>query len=166
MQVRLFVGGLIWQLSPFRYFVLDLLFGQDGCEVFHLKDLADFDFVVAGAAVGAALDPLDGLFEGLDLQDRETGDELLGLGEGAVDDGTRLAGEFDACAFGAGMEASRESRTPAFMSSSLYLPISIRSCGSGRAPPFSVSGVALPMTMNRIAKSPLGERWLGRLFSD
>ena len=30
---------------------------------------------------------------------------LLGLGEGAVDDGTRLAGEFDACAFGAGMEA-------------------------------------------------------------
>jgi len=33
------------------------------------------------------------------------GDELLGLGEGAVDDGTRLAGGFDACAFGAGMEA-------------------------------------------------------------
>ena len=33
------------------------------------------------------------------------GDELLGLGEGAVDGGTRLAGEFDACAFGAGMEA-------------------------------------------------------------
>jgi hypothetical protein len=24
---RLFVEGLIWQLSPFRYFVLDLLFG-------------------------------------------------------------------------------------------------------------------------------------------
>ena len=56
-------------------------------------------------AVGATLDPLDGLFEGLDLQDPEAGDELLGLGEGAVDDGTRLAGEFDACAFGAGMEA-------------------------------------------------------------
>ena len=49
MQERLFVGGLIRQLSPFRYFVLDLLCGQDGCEVFHLKDLADFDFVVAGA---------------------------------------------------------------------------------------------------------------------
>ena len=28
--------------------MLDLLFGQDGCEVFHLKDLADFDFAVAG----------------------------------------------------------------------------------------------------------------------
>src|ERR1700676_5633430 len=105
MQERLFVGGLIWQLNSALYFVLDLLFEQDGCEVFHLKDLADFDFVVAGAAVGATLDPLDGLFEGLDLQDRETSDELLGLGERAVDDGTRVAREFDACAFGAGMEA-------------------------------------------------------------
>ena len=37
MQERLFFGGLIWQLSSFRYFVLDLLFGQDGCEVFHLR---------------------------------------------------------------------------------------------------------------------------------
>ena len=49
MQVRLFFCGLIWQLSPFRYFVLDLLFGQDGREVFHLKDLTDLDLVVAGA---------------------------------------------------------------------------------------------------------------------
>ena len=105
MQVRLYIGGLIRQLSPFRYFVLDLVFGQDGCEVFHLKDLANFDFVVTGAAVGGTLDPLDGLFEGLDPPEPEAGDELLGFGEGAVDDGTRLAGEFDACAFGAGMEA-------------------------------------------------------------
>jgi hypothetical protein len=84
MQERLFVGGLIWHLSSDFYFVLDLLFGQDGCEVFHLKDLADFHFVVIGAAAGATLHPLDGLFEGLDLQDGEAGDELLGLGEGAV----------------------------------------------------------------------------------
>ena len=63
MQVRLFVGGLIWQLSSFRYFVLDLLFGQDGGEVFHLKDLADFDF---GAGFeGAALKPFDGLFDAI-----------------------------------------------------------------------------------------------------
>ena len=47
MQVQLFVDGLIRQLSPFCYFVLDLLLGQDGCEVFHLEDLADFDFGVA-----------------------------------------------------------------------------------------------------------------------
>ena len=87
---RLFAGGLIWQLSPFRCFVLDLLFGQDGSEVFHLKDLADFDFVVAPrAAVGTTFDPLDGLFKGLDLQDGEAGDELLGLGERAVDNGLR-----------------------------------------------------------------------------
>jgi hypothetical protein len=33
--------------------MLDLLFGQDGCEVFHLADLANFDFGVdAGVAVG------------------------------------------------------------------------------------------------------------------
>ena len=71
--MRLFVGGLIWQLSSALHFVLDLLFGQDGCEVFHLKDLADFDFGVDGVGVGATLDPLDGLFMGLDLQDRSVG---------------------------------------------------------------------------------------------
>jgi hypothetical protein len=36
------------------------------------------------------------------------------------------------------------------------LPMSAMSCGSGRAPSFSDSAVALTMTMNRIAKSPLG----------
>jgi hypothetical protein len=157
MQVRLFVGGLIWQLSSFRYFVLDLLFGQDGGEVFHLKDLADFDFGVASTvAVGGALDPLDGLFEGLDLQNREAGDEFLGLGEGAVDNGNRPAGELTRAPLELGWRPSQASRTPAFVSSSRYLPISTKPCGSGRAPSFSVSGVALTMTMNRIAKSPLG----------
>src|SRR3954447_9003131 len=105
MQERLFVGGLIWQLSAEMYFALDLLFRQDWCQFFHLKDLADFDFVVAGMAVGATRHPIDGLCEGLDPQDREAGDELLGLGEGAIDDSTRRAGEFDAYAFRAGMEA-------------------------------------------------------------
>src|SRR3981189_3946344 len=100
----LFFGGLIWQVSSELYVVLDLLFGQDGCEVFHLKDLADFDFGVAGAAVGATLDPLDGLFEGLALPEPEPGAEPLGLGEGAVDDGAILAREADAGAFGAGLE--------------------------------------------------------------
>src|SRR5665213_1630757 len=86
-QERLSGGGLIGQLRPFRYLVLDLLFGQDGREVFHLKDLPDFDFGVDVVGVGAALDPLDGLFKRLDLPDPEAGDEFLGLGEGAVDDG-------------------------------------------------------------------------------
>src|SRR3984885_9540044 len=102
MQVRLFVGGLIWQLSSFRYFVLDLLFGQDGGEVFHLEDLPDFDF---GAGFeGAALEPFDGLFDIADLPDPEAGDELLALGDGRVDNGMRPAGEFDAYALGSGME--------------------------------------------------------------
>ena len=68
MQERLFVGGLIWQLSSELDFVLDLLFGQDGCEIFHLKDLANFDFGVAVLGVGGALDPLDGLCEDLTCQ--------------------------------------------------------------------------------------------------
>src|ERR1700689_2340129 len=49
-----------------------------------------------------------------------------------------------------GWRPSRASRTPALLSSSLYLPISSRSSGSGRAPCFSASGVDLTMTMNRI----------------
>src|SRR5689334_13968033 len=64
-----------------------------------------------------------------------------------------------------GWRPSRASRTPALMSSSLYLPISAISCGSGRAPSFSDSAVALTMTMNRMAKSPWVERCLGGLFS-
>jgi hypothetical protein len=43
------------------------------------------------------------------------------------------------------------------------LPISSKSCGSGRAPSFSDSGVALTMTMNRIAKSPFGCAMVGWL---
>ena len=145
--------------------MLDLLFGQDGCEVFHLKDLADFDFVVGGAAVGATLDPLDGLFEGLDLQDREAGDELLGLGEGAVDDGTRLAGEFDACAFGTGMEAIEEEQDASLDELFVVLAHLGHEPWIGEGAFFSDSAVALTMTMNRIAGSPLVERWLGGLFS-
>jgi hypothetical protein len=157
LQERLFVGGLIWQLSAAAYFVLDLLFGQDGCEVFHLKDLADFDFVVAGAAVGATLDPLDGLFEGLDLQDREASDKLLGLGEGAVDDGTRLAGEFDACAFGGGMEAIEGEQDASLHELFVVLAHLEQELWIGEgAFSFSASGVDLTMTMNRIAESRLG----------
>ena len=51
-----------------------------------------FDFAFpCGAANGTTLDPLDSLFAGLDLQDREAGNEFLGFGKGAIDDGTRLA---------------------------------------------------------------------------
>jgi hypothetical protein len=43
--------------------------------------------------VGTALDPLDGLFERLDLPEPEAGDQFLGFGEGAIGDGAVLAGE-------------------------------------------------------------------------
>src|SRR6202021_839881 len=49
-----------------------------------------------------------------------------------------------------GWRPSMASTMPALMSSSLFLPISAMSCGSGRAPSFSDSAVALTMTMNRI----------------
>src|SRR3984885_2032538 len=64
-----------------------------------------------------------------------------------------------------GWRPSQASRTPAFVSSSRYLPISSRPCGSGRAPSFSVSGVALAMTINSIGNLLYVERWLGGLLS-
>ena len=73
-----------------------------GAEVVGLEYLTDLDLPFLE---GDALDPFDRLCLRLRLNQPEPGDELLRLGEGAVDDGTRLAGEFDACAFGAGMEA-------------------------------------------------------------
>jgi hypothetical protein len=45
-------------LGAEAFFVLYDFVGEDGREFFHLEDLADFDFVVAGVAVGATLDPL------------------------------------------------------------------------------------------------------------
>jgi len=91
MQVRLFLCCLICQLSADLFFLLNSFFGEGGCKVFWLEDLADLDFGFACVAVGAALDPLDGLFEGLDLQDQEASDEFLGFGEGTVGDGAVLA---------------------------------------------------------------------------
>src|SRR5580658_4245259 len=60
-----------------------------------------------------------------------------------------------------GWRPSMASTTPALMSSLLNLPISAMSSGSGRAPSFSDSGVALTMTMNRIffVLSELGCMW-------
>ena len=68
MQVGLSLCCLSCQLSAEVFFLLNTFFGKGICEVFWLEDLADLDFAFAGgAAVGDALDPLNGLFEGLDL---------------------------------------------------------------------------------------------------
>ncbi len=77
-RADLFVDGLICQLRPFRYFVLDLFFGQDGSEFFHLEDLTYFGTQIRhGMGVGAALDPLDGLFEDLTCQSQKPTDGVL-----------------------------------------------------------------------------------------
>ena len=87
----LFLCCLICQLSADFLFQLNTFFGEERCKVFWLEDLADLDFGFACVAVRVALDPLDGLFEGLDLQDHETSDEFLGFGEGTVGDRAVLA---------------------------------------------------------------------------
>ena len=73
-----------------------------GTEVVHLEKLADLDFAfLAFVGSGDALGPFDRLFPGLHLNDPVSGDEFLGLGEGAVDDGALDSRELDAGALGA-----------------------------------------------------------------
>src|SRR5215218_5562036 len=55
-------------------------------EVVDLEHLADLDLAVLLHRVRAALDPLDGLVHRLALPQPVPGDQLLGLGERAVDD--------------------------------------------------------------------------------
>ena len=93
--------------------MLNLLFGQDGCEVFHLKDLADFDFVVAGAAVGTTLDPLDGLLEGLDLRIEKPAMSSLASVKGPSTTVRDLPENLTRAPLELGWSPSRASRTPA-----------------------------------------------------
>jgi len=125
--VELFLCYLICQLSAEFFFLLNIFFGEGGCKVFWLEDLADLDLGFACVGVGATLDPLDGLFEGLDLPQPEAGDEFLGFGEGTVGDRAVLAGEVDASALEEGWRPSPASMTPAFTSSSLNLFMSAMS---------------------------------------
>src|SRR5215471_149044 len=64
-QVGLFLGRVSRHSSAEVFFLLNFLVAEGGCEVFGLEDLADL--YVGFAYVGTALDPLDGLFERLDL---------------------------------------------------------------------------------------------------
>ena len=141
----LFLGCSSCHLSAEVFFLLNFFVVEGRCEVFGLQDLADLYVGVAFVGVGASLDPLDGLFERLDLPEPEAGDEFLAFGEGAVGDGAVLAGEVDASAFGGGVKTVEPNKTPASKSSPLNLFMSAMSWGSGGA-----SFVALTMTMNRI----------------
>src|SRR6516165_1374114 len=103
-QVGLFLGCVSCHSSAEVFFLLNFLVVEGGCEVFGLEDLANLYVGVADVENGTALDPLDGLFERLDLPEPEAGDEFLAFGEGAVGDGAVLAGEVDAGAFGGGVK--------------------------------------------------------------
>src|SRR5512133_3313277 len=81
-------------------FLLDPELGRELlAEVLGLEHRPDLDHrLLTGHRVGAAPDPLDRLLHRLDLPEPEAGDELLGLGEGAVHDSLLAAGEDHALA--------------------------------------------------------------------
>src|SRR5215472_2988495 len=105
VQVGLFLGCVSCHSSAEAFFLLNFLIVEGSCEVFGLEDLADLYVGVAYVENGTALDPLDGLFERLDLPEPEAGDEFLAFREGAVGDGAVLTGEVDAGTFGGGVKA-------------------------------------------------------------
>src|SRR5215469_7303101 len=104
-QVGLFLGCVRCHSSAELFFLLNFFIVESRCEVFGLEDLADLYVGLAFVEDGAALDPLDRLFERLDLPEPEAGDQFLAFDEGAVNHGGAvLAGEVDAGSFGRGVK--------------------------------------------------------------
>ena len=101
-DAALFLGCVRCHSGAEVFFLLNFLVAEGRWEVFEVRNLTDLD--VGFALVRAALDPLDGLFERLDPPEPVAGDEFLGFGEGAVNDGAVPAGEVDAGAFGGGVK--------------------------------------------------------------
>src|SRR5215831_8018381 len=104
VQVGLFLGCVSCHSSAEVFFLLNFFVVEGGCEVFGLQNLADLYVGFAFVGVRASLDPLDRLFERLDLPEPKAGDEFLAFGEGAVGDRAVLAREVDAGAFGGGVK--------------------------------------------------------------
>src|SRR6478736_5787417 len=74
-----------------------------GAEVLGLEHLAQLELdVAAGVPRRPAPDPVERLLARADLDDREAGDQLLGLGERTVDDGRLAVREFHARALRTG----------------------------------------------------------------
>ena len=117
-QLRYRPGLLLAELFADAAMVLDR---RPRCEVFELEERPKLDFPVFERH---PLGPLDGLFLGLHLNDPEAGDELLGLGERPIDDGTLAARYLMRAPFELGLRPDPSSITPAFTSSSLYFAIS------------------------------------------
>src|SRR6516162_7477213 len=144
-QVGLFLGCVSCHSSAKVFFLLNFFFAEGGCEVFGLEDLANLD--VGLAFVGTALDPLDGLFERLDLPEPEAGDEFLAFSEGAVGDGAVLAGEVDAGAVGGGVKTVVAYQNSGFQELVVEFVHVGHELGIGHCA--FVFGETLAMTMNR-----------------
>src|SRR6266540_3312066 len=76
--------------------LLPQLGGELCAEILRLEHLADLDLGILPHRTRAALDPFDRLFLRLHLPYPEASDQLLGLGEGPVDDGALGSREPDA----------------------------------------------------------------------
>src|SRR5436190_22160149 len=88
---------LLFDLLADAVFLLAEFGGEFGAEVFGFEDGADFDF---GSAVeGSAFQPFQGFVHRSHLPEPEAGDQLFGVGEGAVGDGGLASGKFYAFAF-------------------------------------------------------------------
>src|SRR4249919_2917797 len=106
---------VVLRLLPDPLLLLAQLGRELLAEVLGLEDLADFDRARLVVRVGAALDPLHRLLEGAHLHQPVAGDQLLGLGEGAVDHGPlAVAAEADPHALGGRVQALPGQQHPGF----------------------------------------------------
>src|SRR5690606_3546486 len=74
-------------------------------EILHLEHLPDLDHRLLAGRVWNPLDPLDRLFLRLHVHQPEASDQLLGLGEGSIDDRALVPREVDACPLRARVES-------------------------------------------------------------
>ena len=127
-------------------FLIGELRRQRLAEISGLEHRADFDLARAWHRIGAALHPR-ALGHVLDLPEPEAGDQLAGLGKGAVN-GAARAVKGHALALG-WVQALAGQQMPALTRSSLYWPMAARSSVEGMTPA-SRSFVAFTRTMTHI----------------
>src|ERR1700722_20783965 len=96
---------MLLDFSAHTIFLLLQLGREFGAEITRFEQLANLDLEILMSGIGAALDPFDRFFLGFHLPDPEAGDQLLGLGERAIDHGLLASGELDARALRTRKEA-------------------------------------------------------------
>src|SRR5262249_26966810 len=96
---------LFFDLGAQAFFLLAQFRRELGAEIVRFEDLADLDFGLFVVRIRAALEPLDRFLARTNLPEPEAGDQLLGLGKRAVDDGALVSRETYPHALRAGMKA-------------------------------------------------------------